>query len=171
MERIRLTHITDDYFQKAWQLYDSAFPYKERRAIAQQTKILEKENYHFDIFVNKDDLLGFILWWDLDALRFIDHFATATALRNKGLGKQILRKFIGRSKKNIILEVELPSSEINRRRIKFYERLGFILNHHHYEMPPLREGQAPLPLLLMSYPSSISLQELDFLLKKYQQML
>lgn len=85
--------------------------------------------------------------------KYIDHFATGVEQRNKGIGKLILNKFIDRVDKPILLEVELPTSDINERRIKFYERVGFKLNEHDYEIPPIKEDELPLQLLLMSYPN------------------
>ncbi len=94
-----------------------------------------------------------------DTHKYIDHFAIALKQRNKGIGKLILNKFIERSNKSIILEVELPTSNINKRRIRFYERVGFKLNQHYYEIPPIKEDQSPLQLSLMSYPNFINEEE------------
>lgn len=167
MKLIRLKNTTDHYFEKAWDLYNDAFPLKERRLLDQQSYVLQSDNYHFDIVIDKDQFIGFILWWDFDSLRYIEHFATAVEQRNKGLGKLILNQFIDSDDKPIILEVELPVSNINKRRIKFYERLNFKLNQHHYETPPSREGQSPLQLLLMSYPNTMSKKDVDFFVEKY----
>ena len=99
--------------------------------------------------------------------RYIDHFATSKKQRNKGIGKLILNKFIDSDDKPIILEVELPTSKINERRIIFYERIGFKLNKHHYEIPPQVKGQLPLELLIMSYPTLIADYEVEQFVEKY----
>lgn len=156
MQLIRLKNTTDNYFSKAWNIYQEAFPFDERRLLAVQTQVMKNPAYHFDIVMEEQQLIGIILWWDFDAYRYIDHFATATAHRNKGYGKLILEKFKGDNKKSILLEVELPDTAINKRRIKFYERLGFKLNMHHYKAPALSAQQSPLEFLLMSYPNAIS---------------
>ncbi|WP_299432328.1 GNAT family N-acetyltransferase [uncultured Maribacter sp.] len=96
-------------------------------------------------------------------LKYVDHFATSTQQRNKGFGKLILENFIEASNKPILLEVELPNSSINKRRIKFYERIGFKLNQHYYEVPASKKGQKPLQLLLMSYPYILTAKDVkDF---------
>ncbi|MMZ64037.1 hypothetical protein D1872_263320 [compost metagenome] len=59
----------------------------------------------------------------------------------------------------IILEVEPPEEEMARRRIGFYERLGFCLNAFDYVQPPLRQNAEELKLLIMSYPSPLTLQQ------------
>jgi GNAT superfamily N-acetyltransferase len=108
MKLIRLKQISDNYFQKAWKLYEDAFPIEERRLLDDQSYILQNDSYHFDVLIDKDQFTGFILWWDFDTHRYIDHFATALEQRNKGIGKLILNKFIDSNNKSIILEVELP---------------------------------------------------------------
>ncbi|WP_420573293.1 GNAT family N-acetyltransferase [Kordia sp.] len=167
MRFIRLKNISDNYFQKAWALYEDAFPLEERRLLDEQSYIFQNDRYHFDILIDKDQFLGFILWWDFKTYRYIDHFATPVKQRNKGIGKFILNNFIERNDKSIILEVELPTSRINERRIKFYQRLGFQLNQHHYEIPPLKENQSPLQLLIMSYPSLITNKDVEHFVEKY----
>lgn len=159
MKKIRLTNTTDTYFPETWKLYEDAFPLEERRILDVQSKVMQKPKYHFDIITDERQLIGFLLWWDFKTYRYIDHFATATAHRNKGLGTLILENFMQSNNKSILLEVELPDSKINQRRIQFYERIGFICNPHYYEVPPVKESDSPLQLLLMSYP--IELSELD----------
>ena len=167
MKLIRLKNISDNYFQKAWALYEDAFPFEERRLLDDQSYILQYDSYHFDILIDKDQFLGFILWWNFKTYRYIDHFATSVQQRNKGIGTFILNNFIERNDKPIILEVELPTSSINERRIKFYERLGFKLNKHHYEIPPTKKDQSPLQLLIMSYPSIITKKDVEHFVKIY----
>lgn len=159
MKRIRLFSTSDNHFSEAWNLYEEAFPVEERRSLEDQIRVFIKDDYHFEILTDEDQFIGFILWWDLEPFRYIDHFATSTQHRNKGFGRMILQTFISSHKKPILLEVELPTSDMNKRRIVFYERLGFQLNQHHYEIPPLEEEDSALQLLLMSYPNTISEKE------------
>ncbi|OUS01070.1 hypothetical protein A9Q86_10020 [Flavobacteriales bacterium 33_180_T64] len=166
MKLIRLKNISDNYFQNAWKLYKEAFPSEERRLLDDQISILKNDNYHFDILIDKKQFIGFILWWNFETHRYIDHFATSLDQRNKGIGKLILNKFINTNNKPILLEVELPTSNINERRIKFYERIGFRLNQHYYEIPPAQVSQSPLQLLLMSYPNHISTKDVELFIKK-----
>jgi len=165
MKQLRLKDISNKYFPKAWELYEDAFPLEERRLLDAQTQVMKKPNYHFDITIDENKLIGFLLWWDFEKYGYIDHFATTTLQRNKGFGKQILENFMNSIHKPILLEVELPTSSINQRRIKFYERIGFKLNQHYYEVPPIEEGQPPLRLLLMSYPEILSAQDVEQFIK------
>lgn len=161
MNQIRLKKISDNYFNKAWKLYEDAFPIEERKLLNEQTQIMKASNYHFDIIIDNNKMIGFLLWWNFETLRYIDHFATCIEQRNKGFGKQILKKFVATNNKPVLLEVELPNSTLNKRRIKFYERIGFKLNQHYYEIPPLKEGHKPLQLLLMSYPTFITEKDVE----------
>ncbi len=165
MKQIRVKNTSDQVFNKAWNLYEQAFPLEERRSIDAQCRVMKNPNYHFDILRDEEQWIGFLLWWDLESLRYIDHFATDAQLRNKGFGKLILEKFMASNDKPILLEVELPTSHINKRRIKFYERIGFKQNLHPYEVPAPSVGHAPLPFLLMSYPDTLSALEVEQFVK------
>lgn len=166
MKQIRLKNISDDYFYKAWELYEDAFPMQERRLLDAQIVVMKKVNYHFDLIIDNKQLIGFLLWWNFETYRYVDHFATAIHQRNKGFGKLILENFMKINDKPILLEVELPNSTIDQRRIKFYERIGFKLNQHYYEVPPLKKGQPPLELLLMSYPDYLSTKDVEQFIEK-----
>ena len=166
MRQTRLKNTSDNDFHKAWKLYEDAFPLEERRSLSAQVSILKKDNYNFDVLNDGKQFIGFILWWDFETYRYIDHFATVKTQRNKGFGKLILTQFMSNNEKPILLEVDLPTSLINKRRIKFYERLGYKLNQHYYEIPQIEEDQAPFQLLIMSYPNPIYSVDLEQFVKK-----
>ncbi len=143
------------YFQAAWDLYLDSFPIDERRELGVQKKIFEHEDYVLEAFIFDDEFIGFLAWWRFDGLRYIEHMATIDSHRGKGYGSRILKKFISDSNEKIILEVELPNSETNKRRIGFYERLDFKLNQYEYQQLPYRKNGFPIQLLIMSYPHLI----------------
>ena len=167
MKQVKLENLSDTFFQMAWELYEGSFPLEERRLKDAQARVMKNPDYNFDIVINNKQFIGFILWWDFEAIRYVEHFATSPQQRNKGFGKLILEKFIKSNDKPILLEVELPHSTINQRRIKFYERTGFKLNPHYYEVPPIQEGHSPLQLLLMSYPNLLSAEDVERFIKIY----
>ena len=49
-----------------------------------------------------------------------------------------------------VLEVELPETDLARRRIGFYRRHGFAWNDYPYMQPALRPTESPIPLRLMT---------------------
>ena len=67
-----------------------------------------------------------------------------------GIGAAMLEALACRQGRRICLEVELPETEIARRRIGFYRRCGFTLNDYPYIMPSLEAGRQPLPLMIMT---------------------
>ncbi|GHA64838.1 GNAT family N-acetyltransferase [Pontibacter akesuensis] len=159
MEHIRLTDASHRLFEKAWALYEQAFPLEERRPLPWQAEVMAHVDYHFELILQNEELVGILLWWGFEDVRFLEHFATAPALRGKGYGSRMLLDFLNRDARPVLLEVEPPESEVNRRRITFYEQTGFCLNQHFYQQPPYHQGQQPLTLLLMSYPNPITAEE------------
>lgn len=115
--------------------------------------------YHFEVITGDDGFIGFILWWGFEDVRYIEHLATSARLRGKGYGRRIVEKFIAGSTLPVLLEVERPVTEINKRRIDFYRRLGFVLNLHDYLQPPYKKGGDPVPLMLMTCPEAITAGE------------
>lgn len=167
MEKIRLTDINQPWFDSAWALYKEAFPLDERRLLKRQTAIMSHPNYHFEVILEDDCFLGLFFWWGFENLRFLEHFAIVPECRQEGYGERVLETFIQNDSRPVILEVEPPGNEIQQRRIQFYERIGFVLNHHYYEQPVYQEGALPLQLLLMSYPKGVSKDEVAGFVKDF----
>lgn len=159
----------DSYFAPCWSLYEEAFPREERRKLNYQLDTLEREEYHFEALINEcGEFVGFIAWWEFATLRFIEHLATTPASRGRGYGKEVLESFMHESTSPVLLEVEHPHNELAARRIKFYERLGFILNPHSYAQPPMDlSTDEYLSLLVMTYPHPINKQELKHFKTNY----
>ncbi|WP_406656369.1 GNAT family N-acetyltransferase [Methanolobus sp. ZRKC2] len=167
LKLIQINSTSHRYFKQVRQLYEEAFPPDEKRSPDVQKKLLQRKEYHFEVVTVKDGFAGFILWWDFAELCFIEHIATLSELRGQGIGKEILENFIQQHPKTILLEVELPNSEINQRRIAFYQRLGFHFNDWEYVQPPLYEGGKEVELRLMSYPGAISSNFVSCFIKEY----
>lgn len=167
MEKFRITDINHPDFARAWELYKQTFPVEERRLIGDQSLIMSLPNYHFEIIFQDSCFLGILFWWEFVDLRYIEHFATLPICRGKGYGKEILEEFKNRDTRPLVLEVELPDEAIKQRRIQFYKRIGFHLTDHFYQQPPYREGDLPVQFLLMSYPVSISAEDVYHFIKDY----
>jgi ribosomal protein S18 acetylase RimI-like enzyme len=143
-------------FDSAWRLYEKSFPPEERRRLCTQKRIMGHPLYHFEVITEEGRFVGFILWWGFDGVRYVEHLATSPCLREKGYGQRIMEKFVDGSTLPVLLEVERPVTEINRRRIGFYQRIGFVLNGHAYRHPPYRKGCDYVSLMLMTYPKAIT---------------
>ena len=51
--------------------------------------------------------------------------------------------------------------EISKKRVSFYEKLGFSFNDFYYLQQPLNHGDSPFRLNIMSYPESIGEKEFE----------
>ncbi len=144
-----------DQNQQLWELYERAFPPDERRSWVDQKKLLKKKEYRVKPYFENDFLIGFICLWELKQCLFVEHLAISEAQRGKGYGNKIVEETIKDYGGSVILEVEYPNDEIAEKRIRFYERLGFVCNDLNYIQPSIGKGKEPIPLILMSYPSVI----------------
>ncbi len=158
----RLKTNTDKLFPFCWELYLSAFPDEERRELDYHVETMRLDQFHCDVVLDVDVPIAILFWWDLKEFTFIEHLATTPAVRGRGYGDQILREFILDSKKPVLLEVEHPTNDICRRRIGFYERIGFILNEHQYRHPSYQQIKDKfVDLMVMTYPKAITNNELQ----------
>lgn len=132
--------------------YIRSFPESERRDF-DLIKNLLRENPYFNMHVLlKNDLYaGFITSWEFPEFVYVEHFAIDESARNGGIGGKAMQHFLKKSTLPVVLEVELPEDEMSRRRIGFYERLGFRLDSRPYRQPPYGPGLPWLDLCLMYY--------------------
>jgi ribosomal protein S18 acetylase RimI-like enzyme len=160
MSRCKNTNMKRGYvlknFDEAWKIYEDSFPEDERRNLYQQTILMENPMYRFKYLYDCGELAGFLTYWNLDGFVYIDHFAISRNLRVKGLGEKALADFLFKQNQDVVLEVEKPENEIAKKRIAFYERLGFFLNKYDYLQPPFSDNKRAVPLLIMSRPSILS---------------
>ena len=98
--------------------------------------------------------VGFITVWELSEFAFAEHFVTYEGFRNKGYGKSALLA-LGEIYKNIVLEVEHPNTDMQRRRLAFYKRCGFSENPEPYMQPSYNKDSREVPLIIMSYPKRL----------------
>lgn len=154
-----LEELKKDDFLHVWEIMESSFPVTERRTRAGQEALLEKPCYQLYGYRKKAVIAAFFGVWKFEKFVFVEHFAVAEGERNGGIGAGLLQELVQQQKLPVVLEVELPKEELSRRRIRFYERNGFVLNDYAYMQPPLQEGEKELPLLLMSYPRAVSQEQ------------
>lgn len=156
------THpIPEEEYRAVLTLLEQAFPPVERRTSASQMQLLQDPAYRITLRREKDGTVtGFFAWWQMDGFRFGEHFAISEELRGMGIGGEMLHMLLS-VEDPLVLEVEPPDNEIASRRIGFYQRHGFVLNHYDYLQPPLRPGYSPIPLLLMSHPAAIAPDEFE----------
>ncbi|MFI3319294.1 MAG: GNAT family N-acetyltransferase [Rikenellaceae bacterium] len=160
--RVRVATTFDPLFERCWSLYVEAFPEEERRDMEYQCETMQRAEYCVDAVMDGNRFIGILMWWEFGGLRYIEHFATLSTLRGGGYGAQILTAFLKEATTPIILEVEHPDRELNRRRITFYERLGFVLNLHDFAHPLYAQpSDEMISLMIMTYPHGITQEELQ----------
>lgn len=137
------------------QIYEYSFPIDERREFSSLLQLLQKEkSFRLEAICNETTVLGMLSWWELQEWRYIEHFAIDERLRGNGVGRSVLREFMSRNDAPAVLEVEPPTDINSKRRIQFYESLGWILHQdYHYIQPSYGVGRQPIELKLMTYHS------------------
>lgn len=152
--------INETEFNEIFAIMEASFPVSEIRTRSGQQALLKHPYYHLYTRRNEEgQILAFLAAWELPELRFVEHIAVNPEVRSGGIGRELMNGFIAQSDKPVLLEVEPPDGELEQRRIGFYERLGFHLNPYDYVQPPLRTGQADLPLRIMTYPEPVTAEQ------------
>lgn len=158
MEHFKIQRIKsnkDQHFAEFWDIYSTSFPLTERRVSNQQTEVFKKQEYQVDIYLSDNHVVGFIAFWTTTDFIYIEHLAIAPEVRSMGFGSAILKPFIEREPIPVILEIEPIINDLTRRRLKFYESLGFVQNEHLHYQPPYHTSDQPLHLVILTYPNQI----------------
>lgn len=154
----------DTYFIALYDLYVNSFPENERRSYEGFVQLFEKQNsFHCTVLMHENQFVGFLTFWEFSHFVYIEHFAVSSQQRGQSLGSKTLKQFMKSISKPIVLEVELPESDIAKRRISFYERLGFFVCDHSYMQPPYDKSKESVPMLLMC-------SDEGFLEKKFEEI-
>lgn len=148
-------------FDEVYRIYEEAFPDQERRSKKGQKKAMEDPSYRLLAKEQDGALIAFLGYWELPSCIFVEHLATTAVCRGKGYGKDLVIQCIHKAKKPVFLEIEPVTDEnpMTGRRAGFYERLGFHCNHFPYLQQPLKEGDDPIPLWIMSYGKTLTEEE------------
>ena len=142
-------------FDKIFCEMEKNFDKAERRDYVDALATLDNPHYSILLICENGNTLGFITLWDIGEFTFAEHFVIFEEYRNSGYGARALSLLCKRYT-NIVLEVEPPITDMKKRRIAFYERAGFVKNEREYIQPSYREGEAGVPLIIMSYPTLLS---------------
>lgn len=149
---IPVTDVSNPLLNQVEKTYNDSFPAEERRDFSLIRKLV-KEDPRFIVYtLLRDNIyVGFITAWQFDTFAYIEHFAIDEAARNGGIGAKGMKQFLVKCKPPVVLEVEMPTEEMSKRRVGFYERQGFVLDNHIYHQPPYREGDSWLEMRFMTY--------------------
>ena len=131
-------------------LITEAFPEEERRPLEAFRSIADSDDRFSVMILNDGDTpVGFITLWDFERFIYVEHFAILSELRCRHYGARALEVLHRSDRRPIVLEVELPTDDLTRRRVAFYKRAGFSLLPYDYTQPPYRHGGASLPMKIM----------------------
>ena len=155
MEFIRITAWDDARLKRSLAHYATSFPAHEQRSPASQAAILSDSAYHYCLISADDREVGAILYWEMAAFVYVEHFFINPTFRGCGYGGAALAKLC-RTDQPVILEIDPPADAVSVRRRAFYERCGFAVNPYPHVHPPYRAGNAGHALTVMSYPGRIS---------------
>ena len=138
-----------------------AFPYEERRDRADELACFEYNKFKMLEIDDNGEKVGFVSLWDFEDFVFIDHIAVDSDRRSGGYGTQCIELIKNEYSKPIILEAEKPVTVQQKRRIAFYERLGFKINPNEYYQPSFHGTDEKLPLMVLSFPSLLTKNQFD----------
>ena len=133
--------IADPLLDLVEKTYTSSFPEEERRDFSLVRKLLEEDS-RFEMYA----LLRMVFMWvslpdgNLRVFVYVEHFAIDESARNGGIGAKAMTSFIALHEDPVVLEVEMPTEEMSKRRIGFYERLRFVwITMYISNLPIVRE--------------------------------
>ena len=164
----RLTSTESIYFSQVWDLYKTSFPENERRNINGQVHTLGLNNYYCQIVFKDDQFVGILFWWNFETLRYIEHIAIRPDRQNEGLGSEIMKDFLSLAdSKPILLEVEPATTDIQKKRLRFYDKLGFKMNAYDYIQPAIQKSTNPVALKVLSFPSQLNIENYNAYITTY----
>lgn len=162
MEIITITPSENKLWEQVWRLYVDSFPEWERRRISSHGRASDDDDFHTYIAIENGNLQGLIFYWEYDSTIYVEHLAVNPLLRGKSIGSHIIAGLIEENPDfTIILEIDPPVDDISKRRLKFYERLGFVENDVDYVHPSYTKNGKPHELRILSYPELLSSDELE----------
>ena len=154
----RLSGQNAHLFDRAFSLYESAFPREERRDLQEQQRAIRDEDYHVDFIMDGETFLGVMLYWETADFIYLEHFTTLPEVRNRGVGSAALQ-LLKEKGKIVLLEIEPPVDELTRRRYAFYCRNGFQMTPHHHIQAKYHLGDEDLELKILSFPDVLTKEQ------------
>lgn len=132
-------------------IYTESFPPDERRDFSDVIRLLEENDDFSSFFYLMKQSSRIYLLLGMEWLSYVEHFAVDSSCRGSGYGATAMTELLKLINNPAVLEVEKPLDDISQRRIRFYERLGFVLCTRPYTQPPYSPEKQPLELYLMSF--------------------
>lgn len=154
-------YLTDENLYKwACDLLAESFPPEERRDCDLQRQVMSHPDYRLCAIMDEGEPVGVVGYFDAPGFIYFENFCISPDKRNGGYGSQTL-KLLTSQGKTFILEIELPTDGLTRRRKAFYERNGMVVNPYPHVQPHYRKDDPDLPLLVLTYGSKLTQSQYD----------
>ncbi|TCL57720.1 N-acetylglutamate synthase-like GNAT family acetyltransferase [Hydrogenispora ethanolica] len=157
---IHFRKLRQEEFPAVYDLMKLSFPAAELRSCEEALALLNIPDYQVLVVEKGTILQAFLAEWALPDFHYIEHFAVNPAARGAGLGTRIMQEYLDQANLPVVIEVEAAATVNAKRRIAFYQRLGFVLSDLEYVQPPLRKMAPGILLRLMHYPGGMSQEAL-----------
>ena len=149
----------DKNFNLIYDIMKQSFPKSEIRSFTGQKNLLKDKRYKIYCYLLKEEIVAFICVWHFENYNFLEHFAVAVDFRNNGIGTFALQSLLSSFSGLTFLEAEPPESEIQKRRINFYQRVGFFVNEYEYFQPAFSKSLPAVPLKILTYGKGVSYED------------
>lgn len=151
----RITATDSPWFPDVDALYENAFPRHEKREPEAKTRALNASNYTLQAWFDGEQFIGMIGAWSFAQYTYIEHLAVNGQLRAQGYGNRMLKQFL-QMHPLTILEIDPLTTDIARKRLRFYQSLGFHENAFVHAHPSYHEDTPDHELIVLSYSQQIS---------------
>ena len=141
-----------------YQLMEQSFIREEIRDYEDALAVMDEPLYRLYHLVLDGNRIGIVSLWCFEEFCFVEHFAIREEYRNLGYGGLAIDTVV-QAFPSVVLEAEIPETEIAKRRIGFYKRHGFVYNSIPYRQPSYRVDGEGVPLVLMSSGAPLSSHE------------
>lgn len=148
----RITSVEDSKWDFVERVMGLSFPPDECRDNGLQRHLAATDpRFSQCVVYDGDRAVAVISYWMLSRGNYLEHIATDPDARGGGLGAAIIKHLLATVSPNWFGEVELPNDELCRRRIGFYERLGFVgYPDFLYTQPAYGIGKQPIAMMVMA---------------------
>lgn len=151
----KLTHAEGERFALVDNLYCHAFPWHEQREAQAKQQALGHPGYALEAWYDGETFVGLSGTWRFGDYGYIEHLAIDDSLRAQGYGKRILGQLLTRNPRTL-LEIDPLTTDIARKRLRFYQSMGFVANDFAHAHPSYHDGIADHELMVLSYPQPLA---------------
>lgn len=130
-------------------LYTRSFPPDERRESHELDKLLGNNSFSLIMISHYEKPAGLLAIWMVENHVFIEHLVVTEQFRNRKIGETAVHMLNEAMQLPLLLETELPTEEISKSRLGFYERQGFMIVDADYIQPAYHPEKNPVKMLLL----------------------